>query len=114
MRPIPNPLAFLEDEEVLEKINTAHADDDALLWDIRELFREITLTIRKKNHDYGDSFKNSVEKYGDVAFLVRFNDKVNRLESLLMGRDALVNDEKIEDTLMDAIGYLALFYAIKK
>ena len=69
----------------------------------RELFQ-------RKNQDYGNSFVD----YGLIGVLVRLNDKINRLLTLLS--PALlapqVNDERIEDTINDLYNYgvIALTY----
>ena len=60
-----------------------------------------------KNRDYGDSVHDTYEKYGLVSFLVRLEDKLNRARGLSK-RDALVLDEKIEDTLLDMANYAIL------
>lgn len=66
----------------------------------------------KKNHDYGDSVHDTYEKYGLVSFLVRMEDKLNRVRNLNKDNvkisDAKVKDEKIEDTLMDLANYAIL------
>ena len=63
-----------------------------------------------KNHDYGDSFGRSVEKYGAIAGLTRISDKFNRLETLLLGADNRVADEKVADTLLDLANYSIMLY----
>lgn len=60
-----------------------------------------------KNADYGDSVHDTYEKYGLVSFLVRLEDKLNRARTLSK-QEALVNDEKIEDTLLDLANYAIL------
>lgn len=60
-----------------------------------------------KNTDYGDSVHDTYEKYGLVSFLVRLEDKLNRARTLSK-QTALVNDEKIEDTLLDMANYAIL------
>lgn len=57
-----------------------------------------------KNHDYGDSVHDTYEKYGLISFLVRIEDKMNRAR-VLSQTTAMVNDEKIEDTLLDMANY---------
>lgn len=59
----------------------------------------------RKNHDYGDSFGRSFEKYGIVAALVRMEDKWNRLENLAGGAKQKVMDESIRDTCLDLANY---------
>lgn len=76
-----------------------------------KLFKEITdemLEIYKaKNTDYGSSVSDTYRDFGLVSFLVRIQDKLNRLKTLSK-QDALVVDEKIEDTLIDMANYSIL------
>lgn len=60
----------------------------------------------KKNQDYGDSFAKSFEEYGMTMPLIRLEDKLNRLKSLVKSGKA--NYESIEDTLMDLANYSLL------
>ena len=60
-----------------------------------------------KNRDYGDSVHDTYEKYGLVSFLVRIEDKLNRARTLSK-QAAVVQDEKIEDTLLDMANYAVL------
>lgn len=69
---------------------------------------EVAELVNKKNHDYGKSFDKSVDKYGAAAYFLRIADKISRAETL-SNKDALVLDEKIEDTLKDIIGYTLLY-----
>ena len=73
-----------------------------------ERFTEITNNMAKtyaaKNHDYGNSFDKSLDKFGIVASTVRMGDKMNRIESLT-NKEAKVNDESIKDTLLDLANY---------
>ena len=61
-------------------------------------------TYAAKNHDYGNSFDKSLDKFGIVASIVRMGDKMNRIESLT-NKEAKVNDESIKDTLLDLANY---------
>ena len=58
----------------------------------------------RKNHDYGDSFGKGYAEYGMVMAVIRLEDKLNRLKSLIKA-EALVKDESINDTLMDLANY---------
>ena len=60
-----------------------------------------------KNHDYGQSFDKTWEKYGVTSLLIRLNDKFNRLESLAK-KEQKVGDESIQDTLLDLANYAIL------
>ena len=66
----------------------------------------------RKNSDYGDSVHDTYKKYGLVSFLVRIEDKLNRVKTLneksCKQDDVKVLDEKIEDTLMDLANYSIL------
>lgn len=83
-------------------------DEDCKANDDIELHKQIldnmhNLYIRK-NHDYGNSFSKSFNKYGITSGLVRMEDKWNRLNNLV-SNVSLVQDEKIEDTLIDLANY---------
>lgn len=75
---------------------------------ISKIALEVAELVNKKNHDYGKSFDKSVDKYGAAAYFLRIADKISRAETL-SNKDALVLDEKIEDTLKDIIGYTLLY-----
>ena len=64
-------------------------------------------TYERKNHDYGDSFNKSLDKFGLIASVVRMNDKMERIESL-MNKESLVKDESIKDTLLDLASYCVM------
>ena len=74
----------------------------------RELHRRIcdglNASYIKKNSDYGDSYSRFRDKY-ENAVLMRIFDKFCRLEELLDGKERLVEDETIEDTLLDMSNY---------
>jgi hypothetical protein len=60
--------------------------------------------FKKKNQDYGDAFA----EYGMVGVLVRMGDKIKRLQSISNNKIALVDDEKMRDTLIDLHNYAAM------
>lgn len=79
------------------------------------LFKEITDDLfevyKMKNNDYGNSVGDTYQRYGDVSFLVRIEDKINRLKSLTVdNKRQQVADEKVEDTIKDLINYGILWY----
>ena len=73
-----------------------------------EIHKQIVLELNKlyeeKNADYGDSFTNTRKKF-DNAILIRLNDKLSRLETLIMTGNQRVIDESIDDTLKDLANY---------
>lgn len=90
----------------MKNINDLYIDvHKKLLDDMHDLYI-------KKNADYGNSVHDTYEKYGLVSFLVRMEDKLNRVRNLnkddVKISDVKVKDEKIEDTLMDLANYAIL------
>lgn len=73
----------------------------------KELINYLHNLYITKNADYGDSVHDTFEKYGLTSFLVRLEDKLNRARTLST-KKAMVNDEKIEDTLLDMANYAIL------
>lgn len=71
----------------------------------KEIAEGMIALQEKKNADYGNAFEQSCDKWGIVAALTRMGDKMNRIESLYRNGDALIKDEKIEDTLIDLAAY---------
>ena len=65
---------------------------------------ELNEIYARKNHDYGDSFGKGYAEYGMVMAVIRLEDKLNRLKSLIKA-ESLVKDESINDTLMDLANY---------
>ena len=61
--------------------------------------------FRKKNHDYGNSFEQSLNEEGLAASRIRMGDKWNRFKQLSKGAKAQVNDESLRDTLIDMANY---------
>lgn len=72
-----------------------------------EVLAPVAELLRRKNTDYGNSYDESRREFDEVAFLVRLNDKFARLKTLT-SQEAQVNDESIEDTIADIIGYCTL------
>lgn len=73
------------------------------------LAKQMSDTYRKKNADYGDSFSISLDRYGSVAAHVRMSDKINRLQSLVVRKQAAqVKDESIADTFLDLACYAVM------
>lgn len=70
----------------------------------KKIVDDLLFIYMNKNHDYGDSFGDTFKKLGIISAVTRITDKTNRLISLST-KEARVNDESIEDTLMDLANY---------
>ena len=75
---------------------------------MQTLYNGLQETYVRKNHDYGNSFEESLNEFGLVASLVRLSDKFNRMKQLAKDCDIQVKDEKIRDTMLDAANYLVM------
>lgn len=62
-------------------------------------------TYLKKNKDYGNSFDQSLDKWGLSVAAIRLGDKLNRFESFVKNHSFEVTDESVRDTLMDMATY---------
>lgn len=81
-----------------ERKDTASFED--ILQEMQELYN-------KKNHDYGNSFSDTIKEFGFVPAIARINDKMQRLKQLVKGEKMQVN-ESMRDTLMDMANYCVL------
>ena len=78
--------------------------DKAMTFD--RICHEIMDLHAKKNKDYGNAADASYREFGITSYVIRLNDKMNRLKSLTKpGTTLEVKDESIEDTLMDLAAY---------
>jgi hypothetical protein len=93
-----------------------------LLEDLEKNFAACLSTAVRKNHDYGGSnndpyanFRNSTIAGVSVerGILVRLMDKMSRISTLL-DKEAMVKDEAVDDTIDDAINYLAILKSYRK
>jgi len=85
-----------------------------------ETFKKCLTTLENKNHDYskdsGDALRNfkAVEFFHltdtSTGIVVRLCDKFMRICNLLHDQ-AMVSDEKVEDTIDDMINYLIILKA---
>lgn len=66
-------------------------------------------TFCRKNHDYGNSFEESLDQFGIISSLVRMQDKMLRLQSLTdESKTQQVGSESLLDTLEDLSNYAAM------
>lgn len=96
-----------------------------------KLLQQLAETLVRKNADYGSSYKrlgpimdnmfpggepviSGVQGYTELFMLYRILDKLNRIANLRFTAKKDSVGEKVEDTLMDAAGYLALWAGMLK
>jgi glutaredoxin 2 len=72
---------------------------------------ELRDTYERKNKDYGNSFEESIDEFGPIAFVVRADDKMRRLKQLVQN-EANVKDESFDDTVRDLANY-CIMYAMR-
>lgn len=60
---------------------------------------------KRKNTDYGNTFSGGIISWGYTSALVRIEDKVSRLLSLLKSQTVKVRDESLLDTVIDLYNY---------
>ena len=63
----------------------------------------------KKNKDYGNSYDKTLDEFGIQIGLVRIEDKLNRLKTLILSTEHPMVEESIIDTVFDIAGYAVLF-----
>ena len=101
-----------------EPDSTILGSHNPLLASMRDTFATCLLLAELKNGDYAngdDPFQNFrrstvVGVPVDRAILVRLMDKLARISNIL-DKDTMVADEKVDDTIEDAINYLAILRA---
>jgi len=71
---------------------------------LEEIHKEALELFKRKNKDYGDAFAD----FGLLGILVRLNDKIKRAITITETSISLVEDEKIQDTLIDIHNYAAM------
>lgn len=75
----------------------------------RWLWDRVYNLYKTKNHDYNNSAEKQMKINGVDSYKNRLIDKVSRLYSYSYNRTLLVNEENIEETIGDLIGYCMIF-----
>lgn len=95
-------------EEVVKRLNikTEKAIDDAEMY--RGIINKLEQIYLAKNKDYGNSFEESLDEFGEISGIVRIGDKFNRIKSLSKTEEVNVKDESKIDTLLDMANYCVM------
>lgn len=72
----------------------------------RQVAEQIADLYEAKNSDYGDTFSQTMDKFGLIAADCRLCDKFGRLDNIIRsGKDISVTGESLQDTLKDLAAY---------
>ena len=82
--------------------------------DIVNIALEIGELVEKKDKDYNSAFSKTLKEYGNVAYFLRIDDKLNRLKNLMLNNNNAEVNESVEDTLKDIVGYTLLMLKEKR
>ncbi|WP_376716185.1 nucleotide modification associated domain-containing protein [Vagococcus lutrae] len=85
-----------------EELSNKQAQDNYKLFN--EIITDLEKTYIAKNKDYGNSFEESLNEFGEIAGLVRIGDKFNRAKNLSENKANVINESKI-DTYLDMANY---------
>ena len=85
-------------EELRHKENGPYFSD--ILKEMQELYD-------RKNHDYGNSFSETIQEFGFTPAIARINDKLKRVKQMVKGEQMQVN-ESMRDNLIDIANYCIL------
>lgn len=72
-----------------------------------DILKEMQELYEKKNHDYGNSFSETIQEFGFTPAIARINDKLKRVKQMVKGEQMLVN-ESMRDNLIDIANYCIL------
>ena len=70
-----------------------------------QICQDLNKVYEEKNRNYGNSFSKTFEEYGPTALLLRLDDKIGRLKSLVRNPEFDPGDESVTDTLKDLANY---------
>lgn len=85
-----------------EELSNEHTQDNHKLFN--EIITDLEQTYIAKNKDYGNSFEESLNEFGEIAGLVRIGDKFNRAKNLSENKANVIDESKI-DTYLDMANY---------
>ena len=71
------------------------------------ILKEMQELYEKKNHDYGNSFSETIQEFGFFPAIARINDKLKRVKQMVKGEQMQVN-ESMRDNLIDIANYCIL------
>jgi len=91
-----------------EKLKSKKDDNANFEQDVDDVVKEVKELLLRKRNDYGTE---NISRFGELGVVIRLSDKLDRLINLVVkpklsgeGGNA-VNNEPVDDTWLDIIGY---------
>jgi hypothetical protein len=72
-----------------------------------DILKEMQELYNRKNHDYGNSFSETIQEFGFTPAVARINDKFRRVKQMVKGEQMQV-EESMRDNLIDIANYCVL------
>lgn len=72
-----------------------------------DILKEMQELYDRKNHDYGNSFSETIQEFGFTPAVARINDKLKRVKQIVKGEQPQVR-ESMRDSLIDIANYCVL------
>ena len=101
---------YSEDEKIREQVKKMLSEGDTHKATFESVLDEMKELHAKKDKDYGSAFHKSFEEFGVTAGVVRLNDKMERVKSLVKNGKAEVKDDSLLDSLKDLGCYAVMLY----
>lgn len=76
--------------------------------DFQNITDELADLLAKKNKAYGNSFDKTLGKWNMAAVGIRLDDKINRIDDMIIDKQWMKNGEGLLDNLFDLAGYSCL------
>ena len=93
--------AILDDENVLNSFNKNRFIKVPEINEVHEseivnIANEIAELVEKKDKDYNSAFSKTLKEYGNVAYFLRIDDKLNRLKNLMLNNNNAEVNERVK------------------
>lgn len=102
-----------EVQNILGEVQSGRFDVEKVDEDYDPRFKKLTdslaFLLTAKNRQYGDSFTDTVKRYGKIAALTRMSDKFRRIEEIILNGTP---GESLEDGVQDLAGYCILLLSV--
>ena len=90
--------------ETYKRLFDTEKENGPYFSDILKAMQEL---YEKKNHDYGNSFSETIQEFGFTPAIARINDKLKRVKQMVNGEPMQVK-ESMRDNLLDIANYCVL------